>query len=310
VQLGALMLIDKINLNLLRIFEVVYRTKSMTTASQELFMTQSGVSQNIRKLEDLLQVKLFDRIKQRPVPTNEAKHLFQVCSKGLIEIENALIEITGEEKELAGNISIGIPIEFGNNLVLPKLAEIGKKYPRIIFHLVYGHAASMNDLLLKGELDFAFVDDFKFDHQIQTKKIHNETLLLCALDDYVKSQGPVKKNTSYFEKLDYVDYMSEALILKSWFKHHFKISHPNLNIRAALMDVTGMGQLIKNGLGAGIIPQHVQKKLKRRGHNIYVFKGSGKPLHNPISIAWVDNRTQSLAVKEVFDFLVDSFSLK
>ena len=304
------MLIDNINLNLLRIFEVVYRTKSMTTASQELFMTQSGVSQNIRKLEDLLQVKLFDRIKQRPIPTKEAKQLYQVCSKGLMDIENSLLEITGKEKELSGSVTIGIPIEFGNNLVLPKLADIGKKHPQIVFNLVYGHAASMNDLLLKGELDFAIVDDFKFDPQIKTKKIHDEILLLCALDEYVKSKGPVRMNAAYFEKLDYVDYMSDAIILKSWFKHHLKLSHPNLNIRAALMDVTGMGQLIKNGLGAGIIPQHVQKKLKRRGHKIYVFKGSGKPLENPISIAWVENRTQGAAVMEVFDSLVDSFSVK
>ncbi|RLA62836.1 MAG: hypothetical protein DRQ88_05485 [Epsilonproteobacteria bacterium] len=304
------MLIDNINLNLLRIFEVVYRTKSMTAASHELFMTQSGVSQNIRKLEDLLQVKLFDRIKQRPVPTKEARRLFEVCSKVLMDIENSLLEITGTEKELSGNVSIGIPIEFGNNLVLPKLVELGKKHPRIVFHLVYGHAASMNDLLLRGKLDFAFVDDFKFDPQINTKKIHDEILLLCALEDYVQAQGPVRMNKDYFEKLDYVDYMSEALILKSWFKHHFKISHPNLNIRAALMDVTGMSQMIKNGLGAGIIPKHVQKNLKRRGHKIYIFKGSGKPLQNPISIAWVENRTQGLAVKEVFDSLVESFSIK
>lgn len=304
------MLIDNINLNLLRIFEVVYRTKSMTAASQELFMTQSGVSQNIRKLEDILQLKLFDRIKQRPVPTKEAKRLYEVCSKGLMDIENSLLEITGKEKELSGNVYIGIPIEFGNNLVLPKIAEIGKKHPRIVFHLVYGHAASMNELLLKGDLDFAFVDDFKFDPQIMTKKIHDEILQLCALEDYVKARGPVKLNSAYFEKLEYVDYMSDALILKSWFKHHLKISQPQLNVRAALMDVTGMGQLIKNGLGAGIIPQHVQKKLKRRGHKIYVFKGSGKPLQNAISIAWVENRTQGPAVMEVFDSLVDSFSVK
>ena len=45
------------NLNLLRIFESVYRLGSMTKASKELFMTQSGVSQNIKNLEELLEIK-------------------------------------------------------------------------------------------------------------------------------------------------------------------------------------------------------------------------------------------------------------
>ena len=53
------MLIDKINLNLLRIFEKVYETKSMTRSAQELFMTQSGISQNIKHLEEILNLKLF-----------------------------------------------------------------------------------------------------------------------------------------------------------------------------------------------------------------------------------------------------------
>jgi DNA-binding transcriptional LysR family regulator len=88
------MLIDKINLNLLRIFEVVYKTKSMTKASKELHMTQSGVSQNIKHLEELLGVILFDRVKQRPVPTHKAKVLYKVASQNLLEIEKALIEIT------------------------------------------------------------------------------------------------------------------------------------------------------------------------------------------------------------------------
>ena len=54
------MLSDKINLNLLRIFEKVYETKSMTRASQELFMTQSGVSQNIKHLEEILEREVGD----------------------------------------------------------------------------------------------------------------------------------------------------------------------------------------------------------------------------------------------------------
>jgi len=57
------MLIDQINLNQLRVFESVYRTKSMTHAARELHLTQSGVSQHIKALEDVLTLKLFDRIK-------------------------------------------------------------------------------------------------------------------------------------------------------------------------------------------------------------------------------------------------------
>jgi len=65
-----MLLIDQLNLNHLRVFECVYRTGSMTAAAKELHLTQSGVSQHIKSLEDVLNFKLFDRIQQRLVPTS------------------------------------------------------------------------------------------------------------------------------------------------------------------------------------------------------------------------------------------------
>ncbi len=71
------MIIDHINLNYLRVFECVFRTGSMTTAAQELHLTQSGVSQHIRSLEDVLGIRLFDRIKKKLIPTTTADILFK-----------------------------------------------------------------------------------------------------------------------------------------------------------------------------------------------------------------------------------------
>src|SRR4051812_5232545 len=113
------MLIDHVNLNHLRVFECVYRTRSMTTASRELHLTQSGVSQHIKTFEDGLGVKLFDRIKQRLIPTSAAALLFKRCAEGLYGIEQALTEIKGGEKQLSGTVNIGMPIEFGNNIMMP-----------------------------------------------------------------------------------------------------------------------------------------------------------------------------------------------
>ncbi len=77
------MLLDQINLNQLRIFERVYRTGSMTRAAEELNLTQSGISQHIKALEDILKVRLFDRVKQKLLPTAEGKFLYEACTAQL-----------------------------------------------------------------------------------------------------------------------------------------------------------------------------------------------------------------------------------
>ena len=303
------MIIDTINLNLLRVFESVYRCKSMTKAASELFMTQSGVSQNIKSLEDLLDIKLFDRIKQRPVPTDKAKELYQCCLKNLYEIESTLSALTGSEGQLTGDIRVGLPLEFGNNKVIPLIAKFGKNNSEVNFHIKYGHAVEMNQLLVKGDLDFAFIDDYSVDRQIKVEKVVDEMLVLCCSQDYFKNIGPEEKNSSkYYCELDYVDYVEGAPVLKLWFRHHLK-SVPTIKFRANLMDVQGIGRIICEGLGAGILPLHVVKRLKSEGNVFHIFKGSGKPFLNRISIAHLEGRSFGQAVQSLKQYLLDNISL-
>ena len=296
------MIIDNLNLNLIRVFESVYRTGSMTKAASELHMTQSGVSQNIKNLEDLLEVKLFDRVKQRPLPTEKAKVLFENCHPYLEDLEETLALIKGEQRSLKGRVTIGVPIEYGNNVVIPLLAKWGAKHPGIQYKLLFGHASEMNNLLLQGAIDFAFVDSYGLDKQIIREDVGGETLILCASKDYLKGQGKVQ-NKKHFEGLDYISYIEDAPVLRQWFSHHYQMNNFSGNIRASLMDVQGMARMIGGGLGLGVLPDHVVKKMKEEGVALQTFKGSGKPLLNRISMASLKERTQSPLVSSTMDFL-------
>jgi DNA-binding transcriptional LysR family regulator len=297
------MLIDQINLNHLRIFECVYRTRSMTVAAQELHLTQSGVSQHIKAFEDSLGVRLFDRIKQRLVPTAQAARLFETCSSGLTGLERVVGEFKGGEAALTGNVTFGMPIEFGNNVLMPALAKFSQKHARVRFGLKLGFASAMNDRILSGDLDFAFVDDFKMDASITTEKVYDETLDLCASLDYLKKKGTPKNDRKWFESLDYVEYQKGEPILRMWFKQHLGTQNLALNVRADVMDVQGVARLITSGMGAGVLPGHLLSKLKAEGVRLHVFKGSGKTVKNGIRLAYLRERTHSKAVVAAMDWL-------
>lgn len=64
--------IANLNINQLKIFESVYRLKSMTLAAQELFLTQSGISQHIKSFEESLEITLFIRNRTMLYATYEA----------------------------------------------------------------------------------------------------------------------------------------------------------------------------------------------------------------------------------------------
>lgn len=279
----------------------------MTLAAKELHLTQSGVSQHIKSLEDMIGVKLFDRIQQKLVPSSYGSILFQGCSRGLNEIEKVLWSVQemsqGKKGKLSGTIRIGLPIEFGNNIVLPLLAEYTKKYPNVNFKIKLGFASAMNELILGGGLDFALVDQYQMDPRMSIEKVCDEVLDLCISEDLLSQKGPMKNTKRYFESLDYVEYQDDAPLLRMWFHHHLGTRHLSLNIRAVVMDVQAISRFILHEGGAGILPGHLVSQLQQLGKKIYRFQGKGESLMNTISIAHLQGRSHSPATLSVLRYL-------
>ena len=81
-----------VKLELYRVFQEVARMGNISAAAQNLFISQSAVSQSIKQLEEQLQVRLFSRSTRGVVLTSEGKLLLDYVSHGL-----GLIQC-GEEK--------------------------------------------------------------------------------------------------------------------------------------------------------------------------------------------------------------------
>ena len=301
------MIIDHVNLNHLRLFECVYRTGSMTGASQELHLTQSGVSQHMKALEEMIGVRLFDRVKQRLLPTAAADVFYRQCAEGLFDLEKALSDLTGKGRELSGTVSIGMPPEFGNNCIVPLLSDLTEEHPELRMALRYGFASEMNELLLSGEIDFAFVDAFEIDDRITHEAVYDETLYLCVRKDlYRPPTSGRKEDRRYFESLAFVSFLEGEPDLRMWYQHHLGTRHLELNVRVTVHDVQGGARLIVAGAGAGIMPGHLCSKIEKEGHRFHRFKGCGRPLKNTISVAYLRERTRAPATQAVMSELVSA----
>jgi len=292
-----------INLNNLRIFAAVYEARSMTKAAATLFLTQSGVSQHIKSLEEELEVQLFQRVGRRVVPTTEAQALYADTEKALAILSHRLDKIHGAPKEVAGPIRIGMPIEFGKNVLIPILSQIGRKHPKLQFEIVLEYAVTLNQLLVEGHLDFAVVDEYPLDRRIEYKPIASETLLLCANREYIGRFSKVAYKTSFFEQLEYVEYRGAEPVLRQWMLHHLKRKNLQLNVRAHIMDVQGVAKFITCGLAVGVLPDHVANRLVKEGEPIYIFEGRGKPLVNEIRLAKLKTVQLSIAAATTMEEL-------
>jgi DNA-binding transcriptional LysR family regulator len=301
-------MLERLNLNQLRVFAVVYRHRNMTRAAKELYLTQSGVSQHIRALEEALSQKLFDRHHQQIIPTAVAHGLYDGCARGMGELEQALFRISGQKP--SGIVRVGCPPEFGYNILLPLLTQFQHQYEEVVFATTIGYAKEMNESLLGGELDFAFVDDFSMDARVDCLPVYEEVIELCISPALAKKFGKQKHAAEFYEKLPYVAYFEQEPVLRRWFAHHLNQRDIKLNVRAYMSDCQSVSRMILSEVGAGVIPHYSMESWAKQGQHMDRFKGGATPLINRISLAHLPSRTLSMAATQSMAFLREQLTTK
>ncbi len=299
------MILESLSLTTLRVFDSVFRTRSMSKSAKLLFLTQPGVSQHIRSIEEELEVKLFNRVSRRLIPTSEAVKLHENLSVALKLLSSSLEEVATKDKhELSGEVKIGMPIEVGNNLILRHLAAWAKLHKKVSLKINYDHIHRQIPLLQSGDLDFAITDSYSLPKEMVEVNLFAENLILCCSKDYaLKNDLNEKTSLKGLKGLEYITYLDGSPIINQWFQFHYQ-KEIDLHVKANIMDVQGVLKLIDHGLGCGIIPLHVLQK-QDQSHYL-IFKGNGRLLKNKISLVYHGNISQSVEVESLIQKIQES----
>lgn len=105
--------------------------RSFVAAAEKCFVTQPTLSMQIQKLEDTLGVKIFDRSKQPVMPTEIGNDIIAQARVLLAEHQKIKEIITDRQKELSGELKIGI-IPTVAPYILPRIiTTFIEKYPQV-----------------------------------------------------------------------------------------------------------------------------------------------------------------------------------
>lgn len=120
------------SLNLLRTFEAAARLGSFKAAADELCVTPSAVSQQVRVLEELVGVALFER-RARGLRLNDTGVAF------LADIQPPLTALVAATDRLCrtrnGILRVSLMPPLASRIVLPRLADFQARYPRLELRL-------------------------------------------------------------------------------------------------------------------------------------------------------------------------------
>ena len=119
--------VPRLSLDLLRGFCAAARHLSFTRAAQELFLTQSAISREIRTLEEQLGTPLFRRTGRTLELTEAGRDLSRAVDEALALIDDA----TGRIVRPARQLSITVPVPIASMWLGPRLSRFTRLHPDV-----------------------------------------------------------------------------------------------------------------------------------------------------------------------------------
>ena len=154
--------------DLLRTFVAIAETKNFTRASEIVSRTQSAVSIQMKKLEEIVNEKLFDRGPRGVALTPSGEHLVKDAKRILSLLDQAATSL--QQDPLKGTVRIGIPEEYGGTFLPSVLSRFAKTHPQAEVTVRCAQSAALTKAMEKGELDLIILHE-------EATKIGGEILL-------------------------------------------------------------------------------------------------------------------------------------
>ncbi|WP_220151408.1 LysR family transcriptional regulator [Thalassospira profundimaris] len=150
-------MIGNLDTSLLRTFVTVAEKASMTAAATCLHLTQGAVSQQVRRLEDILDVTLFERDRRGLSLTASGERLFARARQLLALNDEIWAEMKGEAQ--SGQVRLGVPFDLVGRAISPVLKNYNAAFPQVELSLICAASPDLKAALDAGEIDLALIEE-------------------------------------------------------------------------------------------------------------------------------------------------------
>ncbi|WP_120501110.1 LysR family transcriptional regulator [Roseovarius sp. EL26] len=239
----------------LRIFHAVADVGSLTHAGDQLHLSQSAVSRQIRALEEALHTTLFHRHARGLILTEQGELLFDATKAMMKRLDTATARIHDSEEEVFGEIKVTTTNAFGTLWLAPRLPHLYEKYPDLKIDLMLEERVL--DLPMR-EADVAIRMKEPSQADLIRKRLMDVHMRLYASKEYLEQHG-----TPGTIK----DLKDHRLICQSPNAHQVSaggrliqdlITH-GVSVGLTVNNYYGVLQAVRHNLGVGVLPDYLMQ---------------------------------------------------
>lgn len=168
----------------LKYFTQVADSESFSRAAELLHISQPSLSQQIKNLEEELEVDLLVRHPRGVALTELGKEFYGRAHRILQEAENAKDAMWEKSVNPSGKLLVGIPTSACRGLSHPLFRTLSDRYPNIKLHIVEAMTSYLDDLIQAGRLDVALLYNHKaYEHVAWTEMMVEQFMLFVRPDN-------------------------------------------------------------------------------------------------------------------------------
>ncbi|PFH87722.1 LysR family transcriptional regulator [Bacillus sp. AFS088145] len=276
----------------LKILSEVAKTGSFSIAGQNLHISQSGISQDIKKIEDELGIKIFDRTRYGVVQSYEGTKIVKKANEVLLKYEELIDEARKILDIHSGNLRVSTIPAFITYLLKP-LMEFKNLYSNLTIEISENITELTVESVQQNKADIGLICIYE-EILKNIEHLNFESIAEGTLKVYVSSDSPFAKK----KKITPEEIIQQTVVLYNgdyikWFINNFQNTFGKLNILLSSNQTEEISRLISNGLAIGFAPDFATKA------NPYVMEGkivevdiiNYEPINVTLGIIQTKNRT-------------------
>lgn len=275
-------------LHQLQVFVKIVQTKSITKASQELFLSQPAVSIQLKNLQEQFEIPLTQVSGRQLYITDFGKEIFNMAERIINEVYAINYKTMSYKGMLTGRLVISI-VSTGKYVMPYFLADFLKTHPGIDIVLDVTNKSRVINSLQNNEIDFALVSVLPPDLKVKKEKLMLNELFVVGNKFEKGSKHIITKEELKEMPLIYREEGSGTRAVMESYFHKHKIQ---VRKKMELTSNEAVKQAVIAGLGNSVMPLIGLRNELATG-DLKILPAVGFPIKSQWQLIWLEGKKLS-----------------
>ena len=167
-------------LNQLKIFITIAEIGNVTRAAEFLGITQSAASASVASIENIYQVKLFERVGRKIVLSEVGKRFLPEAQNVIASAKNASKNLRLLGKQIVGNINIAASQTIANYWLPKRISVFHARHPDVSLQVSMLNTQNVKKAVIRGNADIGFVEADIISEELELTEVDKDKIVLVG----------------------------------------------------------------------------------------------------------------------------------